>query len=214
LFKILLNFFVVDKIVDKDNFVELREWVIQKYRDRVKHFEWNNEALFPILPACHGTIFSKALKICNSGFVALNTLDAGYFGKGIYVTSYANYSLNYAAGAEPAIIIAYILPGNPYPVVENHRGQDTLLGTALKTGCQSHYVRTKRTGFVVTKPSEGSYDEFVLAQENLVVPAFILKVDVRAIHTIIFQNEDPSDSHSGKIPISDQKYNDALERTE
>jgi len=32
-------------------------------------------------------------------------------------------------------------------------------------------------GFVIRKPDENSYDEIVLAQENLIVPAFVLSID-------------------------------------
>jgi len=164
----------------KDN-IELRNWVMKKFQDRVDTFDWNQNAIVPIIPACHGTDELKAYKICNGGFASLNTLDAGYFGKGIYMTSYAEYALHYSTGSTPSIIITYILPGHPYPVIEDHRGPLTLLGTAPKPGCQSHYVRTNMLGYVLTQQNNDSFDEFVLAQENLIVPAFILKVDVNDV---------------------------------
>jgi len=162
---------------DWEDHIELRTWVMSKFKDRVDNFSWNKEKLVPIIPAVHGTDVDKAFKICNGGFASLNTLDAGFFGKGIYMTSVAEYALRYA-GAKPAIIITYIMPGHPFPVVEDHRQEDfSLLGAALQSGCQSHYVRTDVQGFVVTEPTDDSYDEIVLAQENLVVPAFILEID-------------------------------------
>jgi len=68
------------------------------------------------------------------------------------------------------------MPGHPYPVVEDHRCTESLLGLALQAGCQSHYVRTDIYGFVITKPDDNSFDEIVLSQENLVVPAFVLSI--------------------------------------
>jgi len=164
----------------KDNF-EMRNWVMEQFQKRVASFTWNYNAIVPIIPACHGTDEVKALKICNGGFASLNTLDAGFFGKGIYMTSYAEYALRYASGNHPSIIIAYIIPGHPYPVVEDHRKEGSLLGSALKPGCQSHYVRTSSVGNVISQPNDVSYDEIVLGQENSVVPAFILNVDVQDI---------------------------------
>jgi len=166
---------------DWKDHIELRNWVMEKFQKRVVSFSWNLNALVPIIPVCHGTDELKSYKICNGGFASLNTLDAGFFGKGIYMTSYAEYALRYAAGHHPAIIIAYIIPGHPYPVIEDHRYDGTLLGSALKPGCQSHYVRTNCIGNVLSIPDDTSYDEIVLAQENLVVPAFILTVDVQDI---------------------------------
>jgi hypothetical protein len=46
-------------------------------------------------------------------------LDVGFFGSGIYFTTSAKYSIPYfATKPNPAIIISYLIPGNPYPVVE------------------------------------------------------------------------------------------------
>jgi len=125
---------------DWEDHKELRSWFVSKYKDRVNNFSWNKNLSFPIIPALHGTDLEKAFKICNGGFASLNTNDAGFYGKGIYMTSVAEYALRYA-GAKPAIIITYIMPGNPYPVVEDHRKENSLLGAALQSGCQSHYVR-------------------------------------------------------------------------
>lgn len=111
------------------------------------------------------------------GFASLNSLDPGFFGRGIYLTSNAEYALRYA-GTKPAIVIAWILPGHPYPVVEDHKSDESLLGAPLQPGCQSHYVRTDMNGYVVKKPDPTSYDEIVLGQENLVCPVLVLEIDV------------------------------------
>jgi len=162
---------------------EIRLWIMEEFKARVDSFDWNKGSIFPIIAACHGTVLENAVKICNGGFAALSLVDAGYYGKGIYVTSYAIYSLQYAMGnhpvdINPVIIISYVLPGHPYPVVEDFNGEDSISGSALKPGCQSHYVRTYPNGCVVRTPNPSiSYDEIVINQENLVVPAFIIRLE-------------------------------------
>jgi hypothetical protein len=49
--------------------------------------------------------------------------------------------------------------GNPFPVTEDHRGAKKLVGSAIKSGFQSHYVLTNRDGMVFNREdgSEG-YD--------------------------------------------------------
>jgi len=51
----------------------------------------------------------------------------------------------------------------------------------MKPKCQSHYVRIDSSGFVFSKPRDKSYDEIVLAQENLIVPAYLLEMDQKDI---------------------------------
>jgi hypothetical protein len=50
-----------------------------------------------ILPVIHGTALATAWKICATGFANLSCLDDGFFGKGIYFTTYALYALPYFA---------------------------------------------------------------------------------------------------------------------
>lgn len=66
------------------------------------------------------------------GFAVLNTVDVGYYGKGIYFTSNAMYGLQYAKPSEPVLLICWILPGNVYPVIERHDAPPgkTLMGYA------------------------------------------------------------------------------------
>lgn len=54
-----------------------------------------------------------------AGFANLSVLDVGFYGSGIYFTTSAKYSIPYfATKPNPAIIISYLIPGNPFPVVE------------------------------------------------------------------------------------------------
>jgi len=156
----------------------LRQWVIDRYNMKVKLYPWNDHQSMPILPMVHGTSYSAAMSICSTGFANISCLDEGWYGKGIYFSSSATYCTPYfAATKNPAIIIAYVLPGNPYPVIEHHTSETNLVGAALKTGYQSHYICTTAHGLPVTEPSSNCYDELVIMQEAQVVPAFVLKIN-------------------------------------
>jgi hypothetical protein len=67
--------------------------------------------------------------------IILLGLDEGYFGKGIYFTCDLLYTIPYSIGKRnPAVILSYIIPGNPFPVTESHKGDDKLLGAPMKNG--------------------------------------------------------------------------------
>eukprot|EP01127_Copromyxa_protea_P018107 TRINITY_DN5626_c0_g3_i2.p1 TRINITY_DN5626_c0_g3~~TRINITY_DN5626_c0_g3_i2.p1 ORF type:complete len:533 (-),score=92.68 TRINITY_DN5626_c0_g3_i2:42-1640(-) len=157
---------------------DMREWVMQRFRDRVEGCPWNDEEKGPaILPAVHGTDLNITWKICETGFANLSTLDDGFFGKGIYFTSYALYALPYFEKKQtPAIIISWILPGNTYPVTEKSTDKKGFSGKPLKSGYNSHYVATSSKGQPVQVKSEDAFDEIVVSQEAQITPAFVLKV--------------------------------------
>jgi hypothetical protein len=49
-------------------------------------------------------------------FANLSSLDDGFYGKGIYFTTHAPYSISYVSNRrDPAMIISWILPGNCFP---------------------------------------------------------------------------------------------------
>jgi len=77
------------------------------------------------------------------------------------------------------LVLSYVIPGNIYPVIEQHKsGVDSLLGASLKTpDYHSHYVLTKKDGYAVSSDTDiPVFDELVIAQEAQVVPAFIIKL--------------------------------------
>jgi len=171
----------------KDNDPDgLRQWMINKYNDFINSFPWNKEQSVQIVPMVHGTSFKIAMSICSTGFTTLASLDEGWYAKGIYLTSSSVYATPYfATKPEPALIIAYIIPGNTFPVTENPTGPSKLVGTPLKTGYQSHYVVTTSSGLPVKTPSQNCFDELVINQEAQVVPAFILKLDISNLNEVL-----------------------------
>jgi len=52
--------------------------------------KYENEPV--ILPTVHGTEFNCAKSICSTGFATLSSIDSGWYGSGIYFTTFAMYA--------------------------------------------------------------------------------------------------------------------------
>lgn len=123
----------------------------------------------------HGTDNSIAWKIVTTGFVSLSTLDAGWYGKGIYFSSSAKYIIPYYSSKKiPTIIISLVIPGNPYPVTEDPNSSESLIGAAPKEAYQSHYVLVNSNGLPPGKEIQNPLDELVIIQESQILPLFLL----------------------------------------
>eukprot|EP01126_Amoeba_proteus_P015888 TRINITY_DN17227_c0_g1_i1.p1 TRINITY_DN17227_c0_g1~~TRINITY_DN17227_c0_g1_i1.p1 ORF type:complete len:397 (+),score=77.99 TRINITY_DN17227_c0_g1_i1:548-1738(+) len=159
-----------------------KEIVWEIYSKLVHQYPWNKDSTVPIIPAVHGTDMNTAWQICSTGFAALSSLDAGYYGKGIYFSTHVDYILPYyATKPNPAIIISYLVPGNIFPVTENHKRPGSLRGTALKSGYQSHYVVTERKGsipnlFKSNVSGKKLFDELVIGKKTQILPAYFFLV--------------------------------------
>jgi len=157
--------------------LELRSFVYETYLEKIYACPWNDEEdIVPIIPCIHGCDFDVAKSIASKGFASLASLDAGFYGKGVYFTTFALYSVPYfVAKMEPAIIISLACPANVYPVVEHHEHEKhSLLGKPHVSGFQTHYVLTQKNEHVIDNmESPVIYDEIVISQEAQVVPIFI-----------------------------------------
>jgi len=180
-----------------DGKLELREWYKETYDKLAAGFTWNSPSdKVPIIPVVHGTDGKIGQQICSAGFAALSSLDAGYYGKGIYFTSSCLYATPYfATKAEPAILVCLTIPGNVRPIVEHRSGTPNFLGVPIDSGYQSHYVLTTRDGNPLTKKKDRYYDEFVLASDPQVVPIFLIYVNQSVIFQLAkdFAREIPGD---------------------
>jgi len=177
-----------------------RSKVIDFFNTRKNIWNWNNTPshdLCPVLAAIHATSLQIAKKIASVGFASLSLLDAGFYGKGIYFSTFALYTLPYfISKKDPVILICYVLPGNPYPVIESASSKHSLVGSPIKLGYQSHYVITLKNGNPPEeeKLNEKLYDELVINQEGQVVPLFILKINksnIKEIKDAFDQQERP-----------------------
>jgi len=175
-----------------------RTWRQDRYQELIDKYDWNQTEWgsgVPILPACHGTDVTVANAICEGGFAALSSLDAGWYGKGIYFTSYAWYTFPYiVVKRSPAILLCWILPGHTLPVNEHHKGKSSLIGKAIN-GYMSHFVVTTRSGETPPKPTTEMFDEFVIPQESQITPAFVFDMNLGSLKRIIkeWNRETPSE---------------------
>jgi len=178
-----------EKITDH----EKRRKVIQHFKQTVATWIWNeNTKEEPILAVVYGTDMENGRKIASGGFAARLTIEQGFYGKGMYFCSSANYALPYALNdgnnEEPAILICFVLPGNPYPVIENPESKNSLIGKTLEQGFQSHYVVTNIEGKPFTdykKKNVQSYNEIVISHESQVVPLFLLEIDQKTSPAVL-----------------------------
>jgi len=160
---------------------EKREFVENHFNHLVQSFPWESKGV-PILPVCHGTDHCVAEKIAQTGFASLATIDAGFYWRGIYFSTYAQYTFPYIEPHDnPSIMISYIVPGNIYPVIENPRQKDNLIGKGVKGGFNCHYVLCNKDGMVISADEgytkENIFNEFVIHQESQIVPAFIIDLN-------------------------------------
>jgi len=79
----------------------------------------------------------------------------------------------------PAVIISYVNMGNIFPVTEDRRGPHSLLGSALKSGYNSHFVLTNVCGSIYHEEKDDIVcNEIVVGQESQILPAFIITLDI------------------------------------
>jgi hypothetical protein len=162
----------------------LRSKTIKHYHDTVQSWPWNQEedSKSPILAVVHGTDIETAWAVASSGFANLGLLDDGFFGKGMYFSSSATYTLPYfSCKQNPCVIICLVLTGNPYPVIEAPKDPNSFKGKALTSSYQSHYVVTTSAGAPFKDRDYANnmrqFNEIVLAQESQILPIFLLEID-------------------------------------
>ena len=69
-----------------------------------------------------GTSQNGAMRIAKNGFGITASKDDGYYGRGIYFTSYLKYASCYAQKTPndgKIFLLSAVIPGNPYPVAEH-----------------------------------------------------------------------------------------------
>jgi len=153
---------------------------MQNLSNRLKHFSYNLSIVPKILPVIQGLRnASVCWDICQSGFAALSTLDDGYYGAGMYFTSSAEYAIKFYTSADKkAVMINWILIGNPFPVTESPQSENSLKGKPIKSGYDCHYCVVDSSGLPYDQSDSPAmkkmFDEFVVSQESQVLPAFVL----------------------------------------
>jgi len=168
-----------------------RRWVYDHFAKYAKKFsDFGEDPQVPIIPMFQGTAENTCLKISQTGFSTVATLDDGFYARGIYFTSSINYASYYSTlamkGKSPyvCIMMAFVSPGNPYPIIESPIDPASFKGKAgvINPGYQSHYVCVTppggtRPGWPCAKGDKLMTDELVIFQDAQAVPKYIIMVD-------------------------------------
>lgn len=126
----------------------------------------NRECRIRVLPAVHGVkSLDHAKKLASGGLAFVGTTDAGYYGRGIYLSTYANYvTLAGYSGVHPEtgdkwLLVCWVVTGNVYPCVE------LTIGASFAAGHDTHYARVG-----------GNFDEIVVEQEHRILPRYLISL--------------------------------------
>jgi len=190
--------------------VKKKSYVYKKFEERVAQFPWNTDAVTPIIPVVHGTDQVFAQKICEEGFANTSMIDAGYYGSGIYFTGHSLYALPYIRTSKnPCLVVSMVIPGNPYPVTEPHKDPSrTLMGGALKSGYQSHYVLTDRQGGIAESDSTECYDELVIVIPYQALPVAVIELTQENFGGLMQQWNRPVAHASSSLEITQSVQDD------
>jgi len=150
-------------------------------------FLWNRSSQIKLVPAFHGVNSDSIDSICQNGFACVATTDEGFYGKGIYFTSDLEYASQYAKKEESGvrnILVALLIPGDFFPVVEHPHEPNSYYGKAAKSGVQSHYTlvkkESKQTAYPIDKDelfnAKRHANEVVVFQDSQALPLFLLKI--------------------------------------
>jgi hypothetical protein len=155
----------------------------------------------PINLVWHGATPEKLRNICRTGFLgSLAELNAGWYGRGIYTSTYPMYALYYAtaglhqyekmraADGTHTLLLSWCLMGSPYPCVERmDRTTDREhVWHAGYPGHDSHYALVVSGGAPcefddVTGAPQFDFEEIVCFQENQLLPRFLVAFSAPAI---------------------------------
>jgi len=136
-----------------------------------------------------GTTEQNIWKIAQTGFATVAKHD-GRYGRGIYFSSNVDYAKHYSKLATKQetplfLILAFVIPGNIFPVVENPEDVNGFLGKpVVGTGYQSHYVNLwppvhQKMGYVTPTCDNINQcvDELVVFQDAQTLPKYVLVVE-------------------------------------
>jgi len=129
----------------------------------------------PVVPVVHGINFKAGFGVAATGFTSLASFEEGFYGEGIcFQTSGTRALPYYGERVDPGVVISLLIPGHVFPVVENPDEAENLYEKAIHAGFNSHFVSVCGDGIIRT-PEKNIYHDFVIDNEPLTVPIFILR---------------------------------------
>lgn len=160
------------------NEVPHRNKIMIRLEEQIRKFSQtypNSQPSLPIklLPLWHGTNKQNIENILKNNLEALQTIDYGLFGKGIYLTNSAEHA---ASVYGKSLLLCWTSFLNPYPVIKEDLFK--LEGKTAITPHDIHYVpvvpqsnNPQEKVFIPAEKDETPiYDEYVFFQKNQILP--------------------------------------------
>ncbi len=155
---------------------DIRSSVIKSIDEKKKPTQSKNVYT---LTAFHATKTQFQSAVLRSGLHALAKTDQGYFGQGIYFTTYPEYSVLYGGREGGVILICEIAFRTLFPVATC----DELMGRPIKTGFDGHAVHVvpktdnpKEMMYVCRAPEQkAKFDEIVVHDASQTVIRYVLE---------------------------------------
>ncbi|CAF0857285.1 unnamed protein product [Adineta steineri] len=167
---------------------EERQKVLKRLNGLCEQVTHNRKA--NIVRVWHGCNKQRLPQLLGEGFAALGQLDDGWFGKGMYFSSSAEYASRYCPKNENAcLLMCYVLILNPFPVIHDDAPEDVksdkfrFYGRGNHRTYQCHYIPVapasdRKSTMDFRPPLEGTdhadYDELVVFQSAHILPQIIV----------------------------------------
>jgi hypothetical protein len=171
--------------LDKEKNLVERKRVLNRLQNLTQHVRHNRSAA--IVRVWHGCHYTNIPKLLSGGFAVLGTLDNGWFGKGMYFTSSAEYAAKYTK-SNGCLIMCYVIVLNPFPVITDDAPPDVsstnfrFYGSGNYSNYQCHYIPVANAGASTSldfrPPPNGvqdaTYDELAVFQQTEILPQVIV----------------------------------------
>lgn len=163
-----------------------RECVLKRLDKLYRQVEHNRKA--KIVRMWHGCRQNILPTLLSDGFAALGTLDDGWYGKGIYFTSSAEYATHYCNNIGGCLIMCYVLLLNPFPVISADAPPNVspttfrFYGKGNYKNYQCHYIPVSpvvnQYDMLDCRPppsmTDAVYDELAVFQESTILPQIVV----------------------------------------
>ena len=140
----------------------------------------------------HGTKAGLLSSIFKTGFANLATTDSGFFGKGIYNTSDAEYA--HRVYSDGTILFNWVVFFSAYPVTRPDMPK--LQGGSNHANYDAHYTLVDPQNpqnphevvyYPITAPQKSTYDELVVFDSSHVLPRYLVTLAPDKVKPLIPQ---------------------------
>ncbi|CAF4174038.1 unnamed protein product [Adineta steineri] len=176
---------VFQPVFDEESNPEERQKVLKRLDGLCEQVTHNRKA--NIVRVWHGCNKKLLPQLLSEGFASLGQVDDGWFGKGMYFSSSAEYASRYCPQNEDAcLLMCYVLVLNPFPVIYDDAPEDVkphkfrFYGRGNHRAYQCHYIPVsgEKPTMDFRPPLEGvdhaDYDELVVFESANILPQIVV----------------------------------------